>query len=122
MASWFTQPVLLLEVDHNGRWVGFNAAQNDLFLKKKEDQLSRCPADSYDVILKSTGLVHGSFSDYLPLAAMGRSTETKDALHNLNLTESYIIAFLEQTLNHTSSPLFDVKSNHSEAIVKQYGH
>jgi predicted dienelactone hydrolase len=39
--KWFTQPVLLLEVDHNGRWMGFNAAQNDLFLKKKEDQLSR---------------------------------------------------------------------------------
>ncbi len=120
--KWFTQPVLLLEVDHNGRWMGFNAAQNDIYLKKKEDQLSRCPEGSYDVVLKSTGLVHGSFSDYPLLAAMGRSTETKDALHNLSLTESYIIGFLDQNLNHTSSPLFNVKSNHSEAIVKQYGH
>jgi dienelactone hydrolase len=121
--KWFTQPVLLLEVDHNGgRWMGFNVAQNDAYLKKKEDQLSRCPAGSYDVVLKSPGLVHGSFSDYPLLAAMGRSAETKDALHNLSLTESYIAAFLDQNLKHVSSPLLDVQSNHSEAIVKQYGH
>ncbi|MGD1106826.1 MAG: hypothetical protein ABR865_07255 [Terracidiphilus sp.] len=121
--KWFTQPVLLLEVDHNGgRWMGFNAAQNDVYLKKKEDQLNRCPAGCYDVVLKSPGLVHGSFSDYPLLAAMGRSAETKDALHNLGLTESYITAFLDQSLNHTSPPLLDVKLHHSEAMVKQYGH
>jgi dienelactone hydrolase len=120
--KWFTHPVLLLEVDHNGRWMGFNAAQNDVFLKKKQDQLSRCPAGSYDVVLKSPGLVHGSFSDYPLLAAMGRSTETRDALHNLSLTESYIVAFLDQTLYQRTSPLLDAQLNHSEAIVKQYGH
>jgi hypothetical protein len=52
--------------------MGVNAAQNDVYLKKKEDQLSRCPAGSYEVVLKSTGLVHGSFSDY-PLLAWQRS-------------------------------------------------
>lgn len=120
--KWFTQPVLLLEVDHShDRRMGFNAAQNNVYLKKKEDQLSRCPAGSYDVVLKSPGLVHGSFSDYPLLAAMGRSAETKDALHNLSLTESYIAAFLDQNLNHKNSPLLDVRSHHSEAIVKQYG-
>ncbi len=121
--KWFTQPVLLLEVDHNGgRWMGFDAAQNNVFLKKKEDQLNRCPAGSYDVVLKSPGLVHGSFSDYPLLAAMGRSAETKDALHNLSLTESYIAAFLDQTLYQKSSPLLDAASNHPEAVVKLYGH
>src|SRR5579871_3630508 len=109
--KWFTQPVLLLEVDHNGRWMGFNAAQNEVFLKKKENQLSRCPAGSYDIVLKSPGLAHGSFSDYPLLAAMGKPAETADALHNLSLTESYIAAFLGQTLNHTSSPLLDTKSS-----------
>jgi len=44
--KWFTQPVLLLEVDHNGRSTGFNPVQNDAFLKKKQDQLNRCPAGS----------------------------------------------------------------------------
>ncbi|HEX4285799.1 MAG TPA: hypothetical protein VHZ28_11960 [Terracidiphilus sp.] len=120
--KWFTQPVLLLEVDHNGRWMGFNAAQNDVFLKKKEDQLNRCPAGSYDVVLKAPGLVHGSFSDYPLLTAMGRSAETHNALHNLSLTESYITAFLDQTLRHTHSHLLDVQANSSEAMVKQYGH
>ncbi len=118
---WFTQPVLLLEVDHSGSRMGFNAAQNDVFLKKKEDQLSRCPAGSYDVVLKSPGLVHGSFSDYPLLAAMGRSTETRDALHNLSLTASYIDAFLNQTLNQVKSPLLEIGTDHPEATVKQYG-
>jgi dienelactone hydrolase len=120
--KWFTQPVLLLEVDHNGRWIGFNAAQNDVFLKKKEDQLNRCPAGSYDIVLKSPGLMHGSFSDYPLLAAMGRATATNEALHNLSLTESYIGAFLDQTLNHASSTMLDPTSSHPEAILKQYGH
>jgi hypothetical protein len=101
--------------------MGFNAAQNDVFLRKKEDQLSRCPAGSYDVVLKSPGLVHGSFSDYPLLAAMGRSEEIKNALHNLSLTASYIEAFLDQTLNQVNSPLLEIRTDHPEAIVKQYG-
>jgi dienelactone hydrolase len=120
--KWFTQPVLLLEVDHNGRWMGFNPAQNDVFLKKKEDQLNRCPAESFDVLLKSPGLVHGSFSDYPLFAAMGKSTEAKDALRNLTLIESYIEAFLDQTLNQKHSPLLENAADHPEATVKQYGH
>jgi hypothetical protein len=118
---WFTQPVLLLEVDHSGSRMGFNAAQNEVFLKKKEDQLSRCPAGSYDIVLKSQGLVHGSFSDYPLLAAMGRSTETRDALHNLSLTASYIDAFLNQTLYQVKSPLLEIGTDHPDATVKQYG-
>ena len=120
--KWFTQPVLLLEVDHNGRWMGFNPAQNDAFLKKKEDQLNRCPAGSYDVLLKSPGLVHGSFSDYPLFAAMGKSAETKDALQNLTLIESYIEAFLDQTLNQKHSPLLEKAADHRGATVKEYGH
>jgi dienelactone hydrolase len=120
--KWFTQPVLLLEVDHIGQQRGFDAVQNDVFLKKKEDQLNRCPAGSFDVVLKAPGLVHGSFSDYPLLAAVGRSTETRDALHNLSLTESYIEAFLDETLNRTDSPLLKVGGDHPEAIVKRYGH
>lgn len=120
--KWFTQPVLLLEVDHKGRWMGFNAAQNDAFLKKKEDQLGRCPIGSYDVVLKAPGLMHGSFSDYPLLAARGRARETQEASHNLDLMESYILAFLEQTLNHTRSPLFNAAAAHTEATIKPHGH
>ena len=120
--KWFTQPTLLLEVNHNGHWMGFTPAQNEVFLRKKEDQLNRCPAGSYDVVLKAPGLVHGSFSDYPLLAAGGRPAETKDALHNLRLTSSYIEAFLDQTLNRVDSPLLKAGSDHPEAIVRRYGH
>jgi hypothetical protein len=53
---------------------------------------------------------------------MGQEAKTKEALHNLSLTQSYIEAFLDQSLNHIGSPLLDTTANHSEAIVKQYGH
>jgi dienelactone hydrolase len=119
--KWFTQPVLLLEADHTGQRRGFDEAQNDLYLKKKEDQLGRCPAGSYDVVLKAPGLVHGSFSDYSLLAAMGRPADTETALHNLGLTESYIAAFLDASLNHGKSSLLEDRSDHPEATVKQYG-
>ncbi|HEY4047051.1 MAG TPA: hypothetical protein VGM27_09305 [Acidobacteriaceae bacterium] len=117
----FTQPVLLLEVDHSGQRRGFNAAQNDEYLKKKEDQFNNCPAGSYDVLLKSAGLVHASFSDHPLFAANGRSTETEVALHNLRLTQSFILAFLDKYLKHEKEPLLDDEPNHLEATVKRYG-
>jgi predicted esterase len=117
----FTQPVLLLEVDHSGQRRGFNDAQNDEYLKKKEEQLNSCPAGSYDVLLKSTGLVHGSFSDFPLLMANGRAAETKLALDNLRLTESYILAFLDKYLKSAKEPLLDDETNHPDAIVKRYG-
>jgi dienelactone hydrolase len=117
----FTQPVLLLEVDHSGQRRGFNDAQNVEYLKKKEDQLNKCPAGSYDVLLKSAGLVHASFSDYPLLAANGQSSETELALHNLRLTESFILAFLDKNLKHAHEPLLDGEANHLEATVTRYG-
>lgn len=116
----FTQPVLLLEVDHSGQRRGFNDAQNVEYLKKKEDQLNKCPAGSYDVILKSAGLIHASFSDYPLLAANGQLSETGLALHNLRLTESFIFAFLDKNLKHAHEPLLD-EANHLEATVTRYG-
>ena len=47
--------------------------------------------------------------------------ETKEALHNLTLTELYITAFLDQNLKHKAPPLLGVESHHSEAIEKRYG-
>jgi dienelactone hydrolase len=117
----FRQPVLLLEVDQAGRWIGFNAAQNDAYLKKREDQLNKCPTGSYDVLLKSAGLFHGSFSDYPLLSASGKSTETEVALHNLRLTQSFILAFLDKYLKHAKEPLLDGGQNRAEATVNRYG-
>jgi dienelactone hydrolase len=119
--NWFTQPVLLLEVDHSGQRRGFNDAQNAEYLKKKNDQLNKCPAGSYDVLLKSPGVVHASFSDYRLLAANGQSTETELALHNLRLTESFILAFLDKNLKQANEPLLDGVQDHPEATVTRYG-
>jgi hypothetical protein len=118
---FFTQPVLLLEVDHTGQRRGFNDAQNNEYLQKKEEQLNKCPAGSYDVLLKSEGLVHGSFSDFPLLMASGRVKEAKLALDNLRLTESYILAFLDKYLEAEKEPLLDNPTNRPDAIVKQYG-
>jgi predicted dienelactone hydrolase len=120
-ANWFTQPVLLLEVDHSGQRRGFSDAQNVEYFRKKENQLNKCPAGSYDVLLKSAGLLHASFSDYPLLSANGQSTETEVALHNLRLTESFTLAFLDKSLNHAREPLFDGDANSPEATITRYG-
>jgi dienelactone hydrolase len=118
----FQQPVLLLEVDHSGDRKPFTSAQYSDYLKEKETELSLCPIGSYDVILKSPGLFHGSFSDYPLLAANGRVRETQTALHNLRLTQSFTLAFLNKCLKQANEPLLDNTSRDGEATVQSYGH
>jgi predicted esterase len=116
------QPVLLLEVDHTGDRMPFSPEQYDEFLKTEEAELKLCPSGSYDVLLKSAGMYHGSFSDYKLLAADGDPLETEQALHNLNLIESFTRAFLDKSLNHAKDPLLDSPSQSAEAKVKEYGN
>jgi len=115
------QPVLLLEVDHTGDRMPFSPEQYDEFLKTKDAELKLCPAGSYDVLLKSAGLYHGSFSDYKLLAANGRASETAEAIHNLRLTESFTEAFLDKYLKDEKQPLLDGDAVSPEATVKRYG-
>jgi dienelactone hydrolase len=118
----FQQPVLLLEVDHTNDRKPFSEAQNSEYLKKMEAELNNCPKGSYHIILKAPGLYHGSFSDYQLLAAQGRVAESQIALHNLRLTQSFTLAFLDKYLKHANEPLLDSASPHSEATVQSYGH
>jgi dienelactone hydrolase len=115
------QPVMLLEVDHTGDRMPFSPEQYNDFLKTKDAELKLCPPGSYDVLLKAPALYHGSFSDWRLLAASGQTPETEQALHNLNLIESFTRAFLGKTLRHTKEPVLDSPSNSSEATVKEYG-
>jgi pimeloyl-ACP methyl ester carboxylesterase len=117
----FHQPVLLLEVDHSGDRTPFTETQNSDYLKKKESELNRCPMGSYHVVLKAPGLYHGSFSDYGLLAAQGRAAETQVALHNLRLTQSFMLAFLDKYLKRTNEPLLDNASQDREAVLTRYG-
>jgi pimeloyl-ACP methyl ester carboxylesterase len=118
----FHQPVLLLEVDHSGDRKPFSETQYTDYLKEKEAELNRCPMGSYHVELKAPGLYHGSFSDYGLLAAQGRVAETQIALHNLRLTQSFTLAFLNKYLKQADEPLLDNASQDPEATVTRYGH
>jgi dienelactone hydrolase len=115
------QPVLLLEVDQTGKRKPFNEAQFADFQKKEEEQLNQCPLGSYHVLLNAPGLFHGSFSDYWLRMASGDPAKTEEALHNLRLTQSFALAFLDKSLKGEKAPLLDEPSQSSEARVKAYG-
>ena len=118
----FQQPVLLIEVDQTGKRMPFSLAQYNDFLRKEEAQLNMCPKGSYHVLLNSPGLVHGSFSDYRLRMASGNPKDTEEALHNLNLIESFTRAFLDKYLKDERSPLLDDPTQSPEAKVTKYPH
>jgi pimeloyl-ACP methyl ester carboxylesterase len=118
----FQQPVLLLEVDHTGDRKPYSETQYADYLKEMEAELNRCPLGSYHVVLKAPGLHHGSFSDYGLLAAQGRAVDTQTALHNLRLTQSFTLAFLDKYLKQAKETLVDKASDGPEAVVMSYGH
>jgi pimeloyl-ACP methyl ester carboxylesterase len=118
----FHQPILLLEVDHSGDRKPFSETQYTDYLKEKEAELNRCPTGSYHVVLKAPGLYHGSFSDDSLLAAQGRAGETQIAIHNLRLTQSFTLAFLDKYLKRAKEPSLDNASQDPEATVTHYGH
>jgi pimeloyl-ACP methyl ester carboxylesterase len=120
--KWFHQPVLLLEVDHSGDRKPYSETQYADYLKEMEAELNRCPLGSYHIILKAPSLYHGSFSDYGLLAAEGRVVETQIALHNLRITQSFTLAFLDKYLKQANEPLLDSASRDPEATVTHYGH
>jgi dienelactone hydrolase len=118
------QPLLFLEADHPESQTGGTHAEQEAYYKKKEEQLRTCPAGSYDVILKSAGIAHPSFSD-TPLLFAGQDGYPKISvvLHNHQLIEEFVRAFLDKNLKHINAPLLDAKTaTSSEATVKPYGH
>jgi hypothetical protein len=67
--------------------------------------------------------MHGSFSDYPLLAAGDHAPENSIALHNLDLTQEFIRAFLDKNLKREGAPLLDGDSvPHPEATVQRYRH
>jgi predicted esterase len=117
----FTQPVLLLEIDHSGQRRGFDAAQEREYIKKKEAQLNACPIGSYDIVLKSAGLNHGSFSDVPLLFANGKKAEIGEALYNLRATQAFTRSFLDKVLNHDAGGLLADPSEYLGTVVTPYG-
>jgi Platelet-activating factor acetylhydrolase, isoform II len=116
------QPLLFLEAYHDEAHI-FGAPEQKLaFSKKEKEQLEKCPAGSYRVVLNPPGMMHGSFSDDFVLRAENTPEQTAQALHNLALADSYILAFLDKNLKHLPAPLLDdLKAPHPEATIQPLG-
>ncbi len=79
------------------------------------------PAGTYDVILKSPGIAHPSFSD-MPVLFAGENGYPAPELvsHNIDLIEKFVRAFLDKNLKGVqNSTVFDASS--AEAEIKPYG-
>jgi dienelactone hydrolase len=117
------QPLLFLEAYYPESKMGGTHEQHEEYFKKREAQLQACPRGTYAVVLRSAGMMHGSFSDYSLLAAGDRTDETARALHNLDLTETFIRAFLDKALNGKKGTILDnPHPDSSEVNVQAYGH
>jgi hypothetical protein len=67
-------------------------------------------------------MVHGSFSDHPLLTAADGAPDAEIALHNLDMIEAFIRAFLDKKLKQTKVTILD--GDHApfpEATVKPYG-
>ena len=117
------QPLLFLEANHDEAHMGGTHAQILEYFKKREQQLQKCPAGTYAVILRSPGMVHGSFSDSPFLSVGDFAQEPGIARHNFDLIATIVRAFLDKTLDHNQGTLFDTHSPViPEAEIVPYGH
>jgi hypothetical protein len=116
------QPLLFLEAYHDEAHIFGTHEQKLAFFAKEKEQLAKCPAGSYDVVLNPPAMMHGSFSDSYLLQANNTPEQTAQALHNLTLAESYILAFLDKNQKGQPAPLLDdPNSAHPEAIIQRLG-
>jgi dienelactone hydrolase len=117
------QPLLFLEADHPESQMGGTPAQHQEYFRKKEEQLRSCPQGSYNVILKSPGIAHPSFSD-IPLFFAGRQgyPEIDLVLHNHDLIKTFVRAFMDKNIRGQKAPLLDDSTRpHPEATVHPLG-
>jgi hypothetical protein len=115
------QPLLFLEAYHDEAHMGGTHEQHLQYSRRREEQLQRCPAGTYAVVLRSPGMVHGSFSDD-PLLEAADAAATNRALHNLDVIETYIRAFLARTIKGDRGTVLDAADGRPpEATVTAYG-
>jgi predicted dienelactone hydrolase len=118
------QPLLFLEAFHPENNMGGPPDQVAEYKKVKEKQLQELRKGSYDVVLRSPGIAHPSFSD-VPLLFHGQDgyPEPPIALHNLDLIRRFVRAFLDKTVLGEKQALFDGSTSPvPEATVTAYGH
>jgi predicted esterase len=116
------QPLLFLEAYHDEAHIFGTHEQKLAFFQKEKEQLAKCPPGSYDVVLNPPGMMHGSFSDSYLVHSPNTDEQTAQALHNLTLTQSYILAFLDKNLKSQPAPLLDDPNTpHPDATILQLG-
>jgi predicted esterase len=118
------QPLLFLEAFHPETNMGGSPDQIAEYKKVKEKQLQELGSGSYEVVLRSPGIAHPSFSD-VPLLFHGQDgyPEPPIALHNLDLITRFVRAFLDKTVLGEKQALFDGGTSPiPEATVTAYGH
>jgi dienelactone hydrolase len=116
------QPLLFLEANHDETHMGGTHEQHAEYFKKREEQLKKCPAGTYAVVLRAPGMVHGSFSDDPFLEAAAHPQQNETASHNFDLITTFVRAFLDKTLNHRTGTIYDSRpSAIPEAEVTAYG-
>ena len=115
-------PLLYLEAFFDEAHMFGSHEDHLAYFKKKKEQLSQCPRSSYDITLSPPGMMHGSFSDTFVLHAGNTPEQTAQAVRNLSLIESYILAFLDKNLKQTPAPLLDdASASHPDATVQHLG-
>ncbi len=115
------QPLLFLEAFHPESKTAGTPAEHAAYFKKKEEQLQTSRPGSYDVVLRSPGIAHPSFSDIPLLFAGQNGFPPKDVvLHNLDLIEKYVREFLGKSLTHEKAALLDSGTT-PEVTVQPYG-
>ncbi len=116
------QPLLFLEAYHDEAHIFGTHEQKLTFFQKEKDQLAKCPSGSYRITLNPPNMMHGSFSDAFLLHAGNTPQQDSQALHNLALAESYILAFLDKNLKNLPAPLLDDPNTpHAEAAIQRLG-
>jgi dienelactone hydrolase len=116
------QPLLFLEAYHDEAHIFGTHEQKLAFFQKEKEQLAKCPPGSYDVVLNPPGMMHGSFSDSYLVHSPNTEEQTAHALHNLTLTQSYILAFLDKNLKSQPAPLLDDPNTpHPDAAIQHLG-
>lgn len=114
-------PLLFLEVYHDPAHMPGTAEQKLAFLRMEKEQLGKCPRGSYDVLINSPAIMHDSFNDESILNARNTPQQAAQALHNLEILESYILAFLDKDLKHVPTQLLDSLAPRPEATIRHLG-
>jgi hypothetical protein len=115
------QPLLFLEANHPESQMGGSPREHQEFFNVKEKQLRDCPRGTYDVILKSPGIAHPSFSD-MPVLFAGEGGYPAPELvsHNIDLIERFVRTFLDWNLKGVqNSNVF--KAPGAEMEIRPYG-